>query len=428
MNDDYILIVEDSRTYSSLLKRKIAKRFSNPIHIATTLAETDTFLRQYADETFLAVLDLTLPDAPKGEVVDLILRHEITAVVLTGTYSDEIRANILSKPILDYVVKENADDIDYIVRLIGRVKSNQETELLIVDDSATYRHLLRKYLDAYKYTVLEARDGHEALEMLQRHHRVKLVITDYNMPGMDGFSLVTHIRKEYSKDELAIIGLSAQNEASNALSARFLKHGANDFLYKPFSKEEFYCRLNQNVEILELMEEIKEASNRDYLTGLYNRRYLYDVGGKYFENARRNNLQVTVAMLDLDHFKMVNDSFGHEAGDQALKVVAETLRDALRNTDIVARFGGEEFCIIAVNMVQDQAYHSFERVRLLVEEKTIHSGPHRFKITLSAGVTTELTNSLADMIRTADEMLYRAKAEGRNRVILHQPVRRGIGV
>jgi len=234
------------------------------------------------------------------------------------------------------------------------------------------------------------------------------------MPKMDGYELIAHIRDKYPRHQMGIIGVSAQG--GSIMSSMFLKGGANDFLTKPFSKEEFVCRINQNVDLLELIQEIKETSNRDYLSNLYNRRYFFEVGQRYLENALRNNLTLTIAMLDIDHFKVVNDTYGHEAGDVVIKRVAALLDEAVRKTDILARLGGEEFCVLAVNMKQADAVQVFGRIRARIEAEEIDYEGNLLQVTISIGVTTNLSNSLADIVQQADEMLYRAKGGGRNRV------------
>jgi diguanylate cyclase (GGDEF)-like protein len=243
---------------------------------------------------------------------------------------------------------------------------------------------------------------------------VRLVITDNQMPGMDGFELVTEIRKTFSKEEVAVIGLSAVSGSS--LSAKYLKRGANDFLVKPYSKEEFFCRVNQNIELLELVHEIKENSNRDYLTGLYNRRYFYDIGEKYFANAARNHLQLAVAMFDIDFFKVVNDTYGHAAGDLVIRRVAAAIAGDLRQTDLVARFGGEEFCVLAVNPGPETS-ELFERIRVRVAAMQIEYEGMEIRVSVSVGVVFGMCVTLADTLRRADELLYQAKQGGRNRVV-----------
>ena len=237
------------------------------------------------------------------------------------------------------------------------------------------------------------------------------------MPEMNGFELVAKIRKEYSSDELAIIGISGHG--SGLLSAKFLKKGANDFICKPFLNEEFHCRINQNIEILEHIAAVREASNKDYLTGLWNRRQFFDLGKTLYENAKRGNLNITLAMIDIDHFKRINDSYGHAVGDAALKQVARLLAANLRDADIVSRYGGEEFCVMTTNMSKQEAKMAFERIRKRIENAKIHTKSCEMTLTVSIGVTTRILDTLDATISLADEFLYQAKQNGRNRVIIN---------
>lgn len=412
----FILIVEDSRTYRELLRRQLARRLNFEIITATSLAEARQRIAEHGEQIFFAILDLNLPDAPNGEIVDEVLGHGISSVVVTATFDEKVREQIIVKNIVDYVVKEGIQDLEYIAKLIDRTWRNQQIMVMVVDDSPTYRHVLRNLLTPHKYQIVEAGNGREALDLLKSNADIRLILTDNQMPEMDGFELVGKVRKQYSKEDVSIIGLSAAS--GGMLSARFLKRGANDFLGKPFSKEEFFCRVNQNIEMIEMIHEVRESANRDYLTNLYNRRYFFGLGDKYFENVKRNQLSMTVAMIDIDFFKVVNDTYGHEAGDLVICKIAELLNTGMRKTDIVSRFGGEEFCVLCVNCKSDGVRQVFERLRRAVEDAVVEYEGQQIKVTVSIGVQCRRLITLSDTVREADELLYLAKEQGRNRVVL----------
>jgi len=409
-----VLIVEDSRTYAELLRRRIGRHLAFDVLVAPSLAATRTLLDRHGDAIFAAVLDLNLPDAPNGEVIDLVLERGISAVVLTSNRDEKTRQATLERNVLDYVVKESLNDLDYIVQLLRRVELNQRTEILLVDDSPTARYQLRQHLEPYKYRVHEAGSGEQALACIEAHPDIRLVITDNQMPGMDGFELVTELRKHISKERLAIIGISA--ESGGALSARFLKRGANDFLVKPFSQEEFTCRVGQNVELVDLVREISSRADRDYLTGAYNRHYLLEIGDKYFENARRDQLELVVAVIDVDYLRGVNDAYGHDAGDEVLRRIAASLTGHLRRTDVIARYDAEQFCVIAVNTAAT-SLETFERLRQEIAGLEIRHAGHTIQVTVSIGLARQLGNSLEDTLRHADALVQKAKRDGRDRVV-----------
>ena len=293
-------------------------------------------------------------------------------------------------------------------------------KILVVDDSPLFRKTISDLLQNHNYTVLAAGNGKEALEVINEHPDIKMVITDFNMPEMDGFALTQKIRERYSSDELIIIGISSERDTY--MPARFLKYGANDFIVKQsFLTEEFYCRVTQHLDSLERLQAVKEASMKDFLTGLYNRRYFFDFGQKLFASAKRDNLTLACAMIDIDFFKKVNDTYGHKAGDLVLQHVASTLKSRMRGTDIIARLGGEEFCILAVNLKENDAKKVFEELRQTIEKSSIQIDEDQtINVTISTGVVTELTDNLEDMVNRADALLYEAKNSGRNKVIVNK--------
>jgi len=175
-------------------------------------------------------------------------------------------------------------------------------------------------------------------------------------------------------------------------------------------------RVNARLDYMDSLRIIQEQANRDYLTKLYNRRYLYEMGNALFSSAKRNNIQIMIAMVDIDFFKRINDTYGHDIGDIAIVSVAETISKSFRSSDIVARMGGEEFCIVAVN--NDAPLETMNRLRLHIEGLAIPlDEKESIHLTVSIGITTTLPDTLDEMINRSDEALYKAKQSGRNQVI-----------
>ncbi len=410
-----VLLIEDSRTFATVIKKTIETDLHFPVDWVSTYADAVRNIETHATEYFIALIDLHLPDALKGEALDLVLTQKIPPIVLTGKFGDEIREYIWSKKVVDYVLKDNPQSVDYVVSLVRRIYQNASVKILVVEDSTFSRKHLTQLLRVYQYQVLEGKNGTHALEILQEHPDIKLAIIDYYMPDMDGIELTRTIRSSYPKDAFGIIGISAQG--NNVMSAQFIKNGANDFITKPFVNEEFYCRVTQNIEMVEFMARIKQASHKDYLTDLYNRRYFFESGQLLYANALRKHLSIAVAMLDLDRFKQINDTYGHKAGDAVLKHVAWLLKKRFRDTDIIARFGGEEFCIIVSNMEAESIPEIFNSVKTMISETTVEIGSKLIQVTVSIGVCSRLKTSLEAMVNESDAMLYQAKEQGRNRVI-----------
>ena len=283
-----ILIVEDSLVFTKMLKKKIESELEFQVESVSTYSEAARLISDKKSNFFIGLLDLNLPDAPYGEIVDLVISNGIPVIVFTGDFSDAVREIFWSKKVVDYILKEGRHNLDYLVSLIKRIYRNKSIKILVAEDSKIYRKHICRLLKVHQYQTLEANNGNEAIEILNMTPGIKLVITDYNMPEMDGFKLITKIRETYSKEDLAIIGMSASEK--HDLSARFMKNGANDFIDKKFSSEEFYCRVSQNITMIEHIQSIKDLSEKDYLTGLYNRRYFFESGRNIYSNgsSKRN--------------------------------------------------------------------------------------------------------------------------------------------
>ena len=410
-----ILIVEDNKTLAKLIAKKIKSELKFEVDIAYRLSEAKLFLKKYT--YFITLLDLNLPDAPDGEVVDYVLKEKNRVIVLSANIDKEFRKKILQKNIVDYVNKSGVNDINYIIHMLKRLQKNKNHKILVVDDAMMFRKNMKEILENLFFKVYTVAHGEEALKMLEVHPDVSLVIADYNMPVMDGLELTHEIRKIYNKNDINIVALSSnEDEEINAL---FLKHGADDYIKKPFSKEEFSCRINNSIEALENIHIITNHANRDYLTGLYNRRYFFNDMEPYFEKALKDNENFVVAMIDIDDFKKVNDTYGHEVGDRVIVNLSEILISNTDQHDMVARFGGEEFCIVIKNTTTDKAVEALNRIRQAVEEFSMFcENEETLKFTISIGVAVDHENTLNDTINQADMMLYDAKQNGKNQVIL----------
>jgi len=410
-----ILIVEDNKTLAKLIAKKIQDTLEIEVDIAYSLAEAKLFLAGY--KYFITLLDINLPDAPNGEVVDYALSKKNRVIVLSANIDKGFRTKMLQKSIIDYVNKGGNDDINYIIQSIKRLRNNKKHKVLVVDDSLVFRKQMQNMLENLFFEVITVAHGEEALGMLQAKPDISLVLTDYNMPVMNGLELTYEIRKTYSKDELCILALSGNEDAE--VSALFLKHGANDYIKKPFSKEEFSCRVNNSIEALENIQMIMNYANRDYLTGLYNRRYFYKAMDEYLEEVKESGEKFAVAMIDIDHFKNINDSYGHDIGDKVIITLSDILRSSTSPRDIVSRFGGEEFCIVLKNINRYSAKEILERIHTEVAsyELTIDRD-HIVNFTISIGaVLYQDDETLDDTINEADMLLYKAKNEGRNRLV-----------
>ena len=406
-----VIIVEDSKVVQQVLRHLAAQWLEIEVDFAWSLREAAGLIKHH--KYALALVDLTLPDAPDGEVVKLMMKAAIPTVVLTSAIDEYKRLQMIEMGVIDYVLKDNRDSYLYAIKLLAQLLRNQGSKVLVADDSKTSRNMMRQMLEQLLYQVVEAADGEEALEMLCEDNSIKLLLTDFAMPKMDGFELAKAIRHRRGRDELAIIGISASG--SQSLSAKFIKYGANDFLIKPFMPEEFHCRVMQTMEQLNMIGKIKDAANRDYLTNLYNRRYFYQQAQyKLKHDSKKQTL--FLAMLDIDYFKQINDTYGHQAGDEVLVSLSSLLQQHFPET-LTARLGGEEFAVVFEAEDNDDANELMDEFRFFISNRVFSFAEQPIAVSISIGIAAVNDAALEHVIQQADLALYDAKGQGRNQVV-----------
>ena len=306
---------------------------------------------------------------------------------------------------------------------IAAVRPERNITILIVEDSPLYRKLVEQSLSGHGHTVLCAENGRDALELFVAH-QPEVVITDWLMPDLSGIELCQRIRTEFNHLYPYIILLSGNTQKEEVVEG--LVAGADDYLTKPFHCGELEARVRAGLRIVRLHREIQtknqqleELALTDSLTGLPNRRAIENWAKREFSAARRHGFPVWAVLADLDHFKKVNDTYGHDAGDIVLKRVSEIIRNNTREYNICGRHGGEEFVVILTHVARDQAKAAIERIRIEIQEQRFSVGEKEFGVTASFGIA-ELQDmvrpSLAPLLKDADRALYFAKRQGRNRI------------
>ena len=409
-----VLLVEDSRTYALALSRRLEAELQLPIVVCQSLNELHEVVTENRAAFTMAVVDLNLPDAPRGEAIDFTVQRGIPTIVHTASYDLETRNRIMERDVIDYVPKDSAFTLETVVGTARRALANRQTRILIVDDTAATRKLLAHLLRIQQYQVIEVGSGDEALSRLQDDPEIRLVVSDYYMPDMDGYELTRRIRRQFAPNRLRVIGVSSSSD--RMVSVGFLKAGANDFVSMPFIPEELQCRIASNVETLEQIEQLHNLASRDGLTGLFNRRHFFENAGNLIEDAQAKGLASAVAILDIDDFKQLNDSHGHDFGDQALAKVARYLAQSVEGSGhLLARIGGEEFAILFPGLNAKAALRLSDHIRLDLSHETLDVDDRQVTLTVSIGVA-EIggQGSLDQHLVAADRALYTAKHEGRN--------------
>ena len=297
--------------------------------------------------------------------------------------------------------------------------------ILVVEDSLTSVAVIARDLREY-YTLLHARDGEAAWEALQADPRIELVITDVQMPRLSGQQLLKLIRQspEARIRNLPVIVMTTAEVMTEKHLA--FSNGANDFLNKPVDSLELQARVHVHHRLARTIHELEasktalaELATTDPLTKLKNRRLFYSQAEQNLVACRRYNKDMSLLLLDIDHFKKVNDSFGHHAGDEVLVRVAKLLAHMVRGVDTVARFGGEEFAVLMPETNRLGAAVLGERIRAAIEREKINVDGRHIPVTVSIGVSTlaaEDVDSIDQMLNIADQRLYLAKNSGRNRI------------
>ncbi len=243
-----IVLAEDSNLFSAMVSKRLKELFDIDVIVCKDYDDLQFSVENATFPATLAISNINLPGAENGEALSYLIDMSVPTIVFTGTYQESTREALLSKEIVDYVIKDNVFAVDLLAESVCRFLTNHRHHVLIVDDSPTARALLTSQLKRYNFRTSSAENGAAALEILKKNPDIALVITDYNMPDIDGFELTRRIRSSYGAHQLRIIGVSSSS--NRLLSARFLKAGGNDFMMRPFINEEFYCRVNQNLDTL----------------------------------------------------------------------------------------------------------------------------------------------------------------------------------
>jgi diguanylate cyclase (GGDEF)-like protein len=301
-------------------------------------------------------------------------------------------------------------------------------KVLVADDDSLSRRMLKSTLERSGYEVMTVEDGSAAAEALCDPDGPRMALLDWMMPGLDGPAVVRMVRVRRGMQYVHMILLTSRQAKEDVVAG--LDAGADDYLTKPFNPQELRARLRTGERILQLedtlvhaREEMRYRAMHDSLTGLLNRGVILELLQRELQRGRRAQQPASISVLlaDIDHFKQVNDTFGHAAGDAALRKVAKHLTESVRNYDAVSRYGGEEFLMVLPDCEAKSGCERAEHIRHALELSPANFGEVKIPLTMSVGVanSADWPGLEAEvLIRKADEALYRAKADGRNRVVI----------
>ena len=294
-----------------------------------------------------------------------------------------------------------------------------ESKILIVEDDAVVSKLVYEFLSRFGFQAISASSAEEAEKILEKEE-IHIVLTDVKLPGIDGITFTKNVKKKYNLDVVITTGYSSEYFYEDAIN-----NGASDLIFKPIRFNELMLRINRVIreralinERDKMIERLKKLSIQDPLTELFNSRHFYAQLGDEIQRAERYLHPLSLIFIDIDHFKAINDTYGHMVGDQALLLIAKKMQASLRSQDTAYRFAGDEFTIILPETTSDNAKFVADRIKAEMEKESLVIREQEIaKITLSMGVAEYQRNEKKEQfVHRADVTMYEAKKKGRNSI------------
>ncbi len=433
-----ILVVDDNHGTRTIISRELAKA---GYHVFQAPNGKVALERAAEIKPDIITMDIEMP-VMNGFDACRALKNDadtcdIPVIIISSLSGVKIRERGFNVGAVEFFTKpfKSGHLANYVDMLLESKKIKKNERVLVADDNGAMRHIIKYLFTKNGFKVFSTKNGKEALEILPKC-KPDLIVTDCYMPGMDGFELTKKIKSMEQYHHVPIIMVTGAGSRKDTLKG--LAAGASDYMVKPFDESELIARagthlLNKKLfdEITKERNELKEAKKQltefaekmealaitDFLTGAFNRRHFIELTEIEIAKANRHKTPLSIILMDIDHFKKINDVFGHATGDKALVEVVRVSKDILRASDIFCRFGGEEFIIALPQTEIEQAKYMAERLRTKIEEIVIDSSIQQIQFTASCGISalSPEDKNIDEVIKRADEALYTAKNNGRNR-------------
>ncbi|MDO9418736.1 GGDEF domain-containing response regulator [Pararhizobium sp.] len=407
------MLVEDSRTFTAAVKTGLETLLGVSVEHCSSLAGLKALAETDPARFCLAVIDLNLPDAPNCQALDYVIAKDIPAIVFTGAFNDRTRLEVLSRDVLAYVPKHRPNAIDALIACVDQILDNAATRIMLVESDPALRIMISALLSRHQFAVSAVATADEALALLDCSGDIDVAVVNAGM-DMSGFDLLRDIRMRHGAEKVRVIGMSETTDRMTG--ADFLVAGGDEFIHLPFLKEEFITRVTHVALIQRRIHALHRIAALDYLTDIFNRRHFFETGPRMVEQSMRRNAQSCIAIFDIDHFKRLNDTYGHEVGDLVLKAVAKRMKALVGDDHLLARLGGEEFGVLFNGLDIQEGFDFCERLRVDMANAKVIADDEELSITISIGLAVVSGDEAFDnYLNAADQFLYMAKHAGRNR-------------
>lgn len=416
------LIIEPTRLF-----QKVIEQVMNSAGVECSIFSSgkEALEAHHGEYTFILV-SRTLEDISGEVFLQLFgVRHGLGDALSILLTSEKAEGTMLDANKAGYKLVFNKKDIssleDIVVRIVNSRTLGLDANILLIEDTQSVADLVVSLFKANKSSIQHVTQISD-MKIAFQENDFDLVISDYYLKGNEtGDDVITFVREFDDADKSSTPILVVSGETNQQKRTSFLRNGANDFILKPYDSDELLVRSSNLIANYRLLKQSKQQQQQlmklaltDHLTGLYNRHSLNDIGPKYISNAHRHKTPLSLFVIDLDHFKNVNDTYGHAVGDIVLQAVSTVLQDACRTEDIVARFGGEEFIMMLTNCDMKNALEKGEKLRAAIES----CKPEDLVITSSIGAAELSADDNFDtLFNKADKAVYEAKETGRNKVV-----------